>query len=128
MPRLTDRDYLFLRSYLYEVWQTRRQAFALISPRDQYYLHRYFNLSDEMSDTDALTHRKAITAFQPSLPQCAGRALKCLADPKALRGTTGAKRIVLYPLIRPEPDIGKLARALLGTARKLDNMDERVSN
>jgi hypothetical protein len=117
MPRLTDRDYLFLRTYLFEVWQTRRQAFSLTAPRDQYYLHRYFRLSDDMSQLEALAHRRIISGEQPSLPQCAGRALKELANPKPLRRSVGSKRIIVYPLLRPDPDLGRICQALLTIVR-----------
>ena len=113
MPRLTDRDYLFFRTYLHEVWLTKRQAFSLISTRDQYYLHQYFRLSDELAKEDALAHRRAITTLQPSLPQCAGRALRHLARPKRTITCTGEKRIIVHPLLRPQPDVERLAKALL---------------
>ena len=117
MPRLTDRDYLFFRAYLCEVWQARRQASGLISTRDQYYLHRYFRLGVDLTLGEALAHRQQVTHKQPSLPQCAGRALRHFADPRPLRAATGSKRIVVYPLLRPEPDIKLLAQSLLATAR-----------
>ncbi len=105
MPRLSTSDYLFLYTYLYEVWQTQRQAFSLISTQDQWYLHQYFRLSEELTALELLVHRRAITGEQPSLPQCAGRALRHLANPRPRRVTTGSKRIGVYPLIRSEPDI-----------------------
>jgi hypothetical protein len=117
MPRLTDRDYLFLRTYLHAAWCTKQKAFSLISTQDQYYLHRYFRPSEDMSAADALAHRKAATASQPSLPQCAGRALRHLVQPKRVTALDGNRRLVVHPLLRPEPDVGKLATALLALAR-----------
>jgi hypothetical protein len=113
MARLSTSDYLFFCSYLHEVWQTERQAFSLISTRDQWYLHQYFRPSDDLTPRELLAHREAITQEQPSLPQCAGRALRHLADPKPLRVATGSKQIRVYSMIRSEPDIPKLARALM---------------
>ena len=111
MPRLFDRGYLFIRSYLAEVWQTKRQAFSLISTTDQWYcnqwyLHQYLRPSDELTEPELLAHRHAVTQTQPSLPQCAGRALRHLANPKLLQAVTGSKRMAVYPLVRPHTDVG----------------------
>jgi len=123
MPRLFDRGYLFIRSYLAEVWQTKRQAFSLISTTDQWYcnqwyLHQYLRPSDELTEPELLAHRHAVTQTQPSLPQCAGRALRHLANPKLLQAVTGSKRMAVYPLVRPHTDVGRLARAFLSVAQK----------
>jgi hypothetical protein len=73
MPRLFDRGYLFIRSYLAEVWQTKRQAFSLISTTDQWYcnqwyLHQYLRPSDELTEPELLAHRHAVTQTCRSVP------------------------------------------------------------
>lgn len=116
MPRLTARDYLFFHAYLHEVWRTKQRAFSLISTRDQAYLHEYFRPSDYLTGAQLLAHRAAITRRRPSLPHCAGRALRHLADPLPLKQPLGSGRIVLFPLLNPNPDLHRMARALLSQA------------
>jgi len=113
MPRLTDRDYLFIRAYLTEVWHTKQQAFSLISTTDQWYVHQYFRPSEHLSTAELLEHRKTVSGEQPSLPQCAGRALQHLANPRPLRRARGSNRIVVYPVLRPEIDVTRLIRSLM---------------
>lgn len=127
MPRLTTHDYLFFHAYLHEVWHNQRKAFSLISTRDQSYLHRYFRPSEALTNPELLVHRNAITRQHPSLPHCAGRALRRLADPVPLKQSSGSGRIVLYPLLRPNPDLARMSRALLRLAIQLaDGIEPRA--
>ena len=120
MPRLTNSDYLLIRTHLSHVWTNKRQGFGLISTKDQRYLHDYFRLSESLSAADAIIHRRAISHERPSLPQQAGRALRHLADPPALKKPlTGKSRIVVHPILRPQPDIHRLVQALLALGRQL---------
>jgi hypothetical protein len=116
MPRLTTSDYLFCYQYLHEIWVTDYSPFGLITTKDQRYLHDYFPLSKEMTDAELLTHQADVAARRPSLPHSAGRALKHLANPDPLRvasATDGNRRIVVYPIARPEIDTKRMAEALL---------------
>ncbi|MBA3618024.1 MAG: hypothetical protein H0W56_00200 [Acidothermales bacterium] len=125
MPRLTTHDYLFFHAYLHEVWHNQRKAFSLISTRDQSYLHQYFRPSETLTDPELLVHRNAITAEEPCLPQCAGRALRHLADPLPMKQSTSSDRIVLYPLLNPNPDLSRMARALLRQAMRQVGDEQR---
>ncbi|MDB5181832.1 MAG: hypothetical protein JWP13_595, partial [Candidatus Saccharibacteria bacterium] len=49
----------------------------------------------------------------------AGRALRHLANPVLLQRAIGSKRISVYPLVQPHPDVSRLARAFLASARQL---------
>lgn len=113
MPRLSTLDYLRFHVYLHEIWHTQQQAFSLVSTKDQRSLHDYFRSSEHLTEADLLAHRVAITQEGPSLPHCAGRALRHLADPLPLRQPSGSGRIVLYPLLKPNPDLARMSRALL---------------
>lgn len=90
----------------------------MVSPRDQRYLHSFFRLAEELTDADALSHRRAVSVERPSLPQSAGRALRHLAHPRYEPATLVGRRrrIVVYPLVRPQVDTHKLGRALLWAA------------
>lgn len=97
MPRLSDADYLLLTRHLREVWQIRQQAFTLVSTLDQHYLHLLFQTSKDLTEPERLVHRAAITAKRPSLPACAGRALRHLANlPPLQRARSGSH--VIYAL------------------------------
>jgi hypothetical protein len=144
MPRLSENDYLHFRHYLHNVWQTNKSAFGLLTRTDQYYLHDYFRPSEELADAEALEHRAAVSQRRPSLPHCAGRALKHLAKPRqslktapahavpAQRVRSGsdaaARNITVWPIYRPQPDTKKLARALLALARKMAEEDASNGN
>ncbi len=120
MPRLRNYDYVLIYAHLHQLWENKRQGFSVISTRDQRYLHRFLRPSELLAEADLLAHRKAVTAQNASLPQQAGRALKHLANPLPLKQVpSGSRRIVVYPLLRPEPDIHRLALALIDTARRI---------
>ena len=124
MPRLSNYDYLLIQAHLHNIWMTKRQGFSLISTKDQRYLYDFFRPSEVLTDAELLAHRKAVTAKHPSLPHQAGRALKHLADPQPLKqARAGNQRIVVYPILKPQPDIYRLAQALMDTARRI--ADER---
>lgn len=122
MPRLSTSDYLKNRRLLYEIWHSHGgHGFQLISPRDQRYLHDYFRPSEELTSSNALKHRRQITQERPSLPACAGRALKHLANPEPQvsdEDRPGKHRLLVYPLVRPKIDTEKLAKALFDLARR----------
>lgn len=97
------------------------QGFQLISTRDQRYLHDFFRPSEELTETELLAHRREITARRPSLPACAGRALRHFANPKRKPGTpmkNGKHLLYVYALARPQIGLDKLARALILLARR----------
>jgi hypothetical protein len=71
----------------------------------------------KLADAKVVVHRQAVTLTEPSLPQCAGRALRHLANPVPLRQPVGSKRITVYPLVQPHPDVARPARAFLASAR-----------
>lgn len=56
------------------MWKDEPTTYGPLGHRDQVYLHDYFLPSLSMTQDDLLRYRKKISADQPSLPQCAGRA------------------------------------------------------
>lgn len=66
------------------------------------------------ADGEALTHRVAISRAQPSLPQRAGRAWKQLStQPQQQAMSRRERRIYVRGIRRADPDMTKLARALI---------------
>lgn len=75
MPRLTDPAYLLLRCELSDAWDSDPTTLFLLSALDQWALHDYFRLSENLSDAGSLEHRQAVSTSDPTLPQRAGRAV-----------------------------------------------------
>lgn len=129
MPRLTQNDYLRTCHKLCKLWEAHSADFALLSYRDQLYLHDYFQPSKQLTPAQLLDHRTSITEDRPGLPQQAGRALAKLeralaataliAIPVASAKTTHGKNRVLSvrAVARPEPDVHKLAEALIAMVK-----------
>lgn len=78
MPRLTNRNYLYLHDVLKHLWFHLHQIYGYIPHSDQRYLKEYYQLTVDLTDTELLNHRREISQLQPSLPQRAGRALSKL--------------------------------------------------
>ncbi len=131
MPRLTNKDYLSIRNELRRCWLDYYQGFAEISPLEQITLHAYFGPSVEATDHEALAVRKLVTEQMPSLPHKAGRAWRNfrraksawasahyqVVDPneKSPRKVPKQVRdISARAVMRPGPDIPRLARILVG--------------
>lgn len=132
MPRLTDTDYLARHRYLRLMWQECPYAFAVLKPREQRQLHRYYQTQAVTTDAALIANRQRLTADSPALPHVASKAFHHLYDcfraadvvagdddrafRRALaylaqRQATGGRR--LTATARPEPDLRVLARALL---------------
>lgn len=117
MPRLSIDRYLQLYTALHDAWLSNRQVFGYLPTQDQYYLHRFFQLSHELTSIELVAHRRQVSAEQPSLPHCAGRALARLAEGQAEHRQHG--RMVVYPVVRPEPDVRRLVTVLVHAAQQL---------
>jgi hypothetical protein len=128
MPRTTNQQYLAAYRFLRAVWcESDGGVFAELSPQEQWYLHDYLRPSEQLSDEALLAHCKEISIQRPSLPQCAGRALKFLqavletfVEPApAVRHQPGerlpTKRVTsisVGAVVRPKPDAAALARII----------------
>lgn len=127
MPRLPTKDYISIHNYLHDLWLDHRPLYSLLTPNQQHYLHEFFAPAKDLDDKQLREHRKAVTKTQPSLPHCAGRALRDLdlimegkKQPVLLKAPDGrGGQIRVRPLMRPEIDYDKLARALMQTARSI---------
>lgn len=121
MPRQTSRKYFESRGLLTRWWSTNATTFGLVSQIDQRYLHDYFLPSVSMSDEDLLRYRKKVSAGQPSLPQCAGRALKKLQA--AIEAGQTASGLNVRAVARPSVDADAMGRVLAKLAHDLDDKD-----
>lgn len=133
MPRQTAADYLKTHRWLAKLWAEQQDSFGFLGYQEQMYLHDYFAPSQGISDEELVAHRKAVTARRPSLPQCAGRALRRLQVeleaaaavrvPAGSSHPAGNRRIVVRAIARPEVDEDRMVQALLRAARDLVDED-----
>lgn len=135
MPRLTDAQYLHQRQALRVDWfEDNAWTFGRLDPMDEMDLHAYFAPTKTFTDEQAIAHRAAITTQYPSLPQSAGRAYaralvylgkrsapQPIVKRPARRVTVKADDISVCTVMRPEPDVPKLIRAL----KRIRDEDER---
>lgn len=132
MPRLTNPAYLAKRQRLADAWEFRPGLFAGLQTFEQRDLHRYFALSRDFYDDDALLYRREVTKLLPSLPAQAGRAyahfermiaadrLRRTQRPVVTSRTKSSPRptrvVTVQALVEPELDVKRLARVLLDLA------------
>ena len=119
---------------LRQYWLEDPAPYACLSPNEQWELHDFFQPYKALRDAELVAHRQAVSQRSPSLPQRAGRTLKrfetatkIIADwrarPPAQPTATKHKRaaqgdsVEVWPLVRPEIDATKIARALIALAR-----------
>lgn len=133
MPRLTPNNYLKTYDRLRRLWLRDPRLFAELTPKDQWFLFDYFQLHRDLTDLQLLQHREQVTKARPSLPHQAGRALAHFWEVaareglKRVRATNVPTKVVpqkdrsisVKPLVQPEIDIEKLARAFLRLAEDM---------
>jgi hypothetical protein len=130
MPRLTDHGYLEIQHWLGQIWRDHPQIFSLMSPAEQRRVHDYFMPSQEVTLEELLAHRQRVSTEQPSLPQCAGRALRKLREaieaqpaPASALVPTSKRQVVVRAVARPTIDGNVISRALLRAAEDLGRVD-----
>jgi hypothetical protein len=74
MARLTHVTYCCQRESLRETWTFNQRVFSLLVPREQWDLHNFYLLTQEMTNAELRLHRRVVKRVDPSLPQRAGRA------------------------------------------------------
>jgi hypothetical protein len=142
MPRLTDQHHLQTHRQLKRFWEHAKSAYGHLTPTEQWQLHDFYQPSKDLTDIELLKHRNEITIKRPSLPQQAGRALAKLYAAAAYGAARGvrlratatikpAKRTIhrvravqVYGVVKPEPDLKKLARALVQIAIDMQNKNK----
>lgn len=135
MPRITNQQYINIHRTLRQLWEDDFRHFEKLSGNDQLTLHQYFAPSKELSDDELLAHRQAVTLEEPSLPNQAGktwaRLQRIIAGQEAAytyaparhqpsrvpAGSRGKRHnIIVTSVLRPEPDVRKIAEALIKIA------------
>ncbi|WP_111036468.1 hypothetical protein [Curtobacterium sp. MCBD17_019] len=123
MPRLSSSQYLATRRSLFADWFLKIPVLSHLPYAEQLTLHEFFAFTKHLNDTEALAHRRAATAADPSLPHRAGKVMKrfdrlSTIDWEAERrkqAATGQKpsgHKVIHGLARPEPGLDRIARSI----------------
>lgn len=125
MPRFPNSTHLLIRHHLRQDWLDGSGIYALIPSRDQRYIHDYFRPSEDLADEELLAHRRAVSKERPSLPHCAGRAVRRMVKP-VNHPELVRSRIRVYPVVRPEIVLERFKRALIATASQIQDRDEQA--
>lgn len=122
MPRLTHSTYVNQRDHLREIWNFSGGAFSLLTPKEQWDLHNFYLVTQEMNTAELRLHRRVVKRIDPSLPQRAGRAYAKLERGKwetiSYVVTPKGRAISVRSLAKPRPDLRKLVRGLLRMAHE----------
>lgn len=137
MPRLTNREYLARRELLKDAWRLFQGVYVAVSYNQQMAVHAFFQPSKDLTDEEALEHRRTITVEEPSLPNRAGKGYLGIEraayelhrrlekepsqDPTLpVRLPKNMRTIKVAPIARPEVDVERLAEALLDLAEEVE--------
>lgn len=85
----------------------------------QWDLHRFFLPTVTLEESELASYRIYITKLERSLPHKAGKQFKalCGAHIQKAAAAQGSSQVQVRPIMKPEPDFQKLARALMMLAR-----------
>lgn len=131
MPRLTTRTYLQQHHQLRQYWRSSENAFFLLSAKQQWDLYAFYFPHEPFTDPQLVAARQHMTAFDPSLPQRAGRAFTRLArlshdylayqqelDARPARKKGAAYRVRILGEVHPEIDVDKFVKILINYERR----------
>ena len=118
MPRLTRSQYFIRHGLLSYLWETHRQLFSLLSPTAQLELHRFFLPTVDIEEHELASYRAYINKLEPSLAHKAGKHFREFTGPRpeVAEIITRKKPVVVRPIMKPEPDLQKLARTFVNLA------------
>jgi hypothetical protein len=119
VPRLNRSQYFIRHGLLSYLWETHRQLFSLLSPTAQLELHRFFLPTVDIEEHELASYRDYINRREPSLAHKAGKHFKEFTRPRpeVAEIISKSKKFELRPIMKPDPDFQKLARALIAVAK-----------
>jgi hypothetical protein len=158
MPRVTSslhyKRHLFLRT----AWLNFPKLYALVPLHAQWQIHDFYQPSKELTETELIAHTKDLAKTNPALVHQAGKHVRLLQKVfryistelgiprtewyRALAGsiqhynpspahmeTTDGHRYTIVAVARPELDVQKLVKALVGVVeREISEIDEHASS
>jgi hypothetical protein len=98
----------------------------LLSPTAQLELHRFFLPTVDIEEHELVSYRDYVNKVEPSLAHKAGKHFKQFTRPRpeVAEIITKSKNFVVKPIIKPEPDLQKLARAFVQAAKHKNSDDK----
>jgi hypothetical protein len=122
MTRLTHSTYSDRRECLREAWIHSQRTFFVLTAKEQWDLHNFYVVTQEMTSPELRLHRRLVKQVDPSLPQRAGRAYAKLerGDWKRIdyAVTPKGRAITIRTLVKPKPDLERYARTILAYVRR----------
>ena len=122
MPRLKHATFLAQRRQLMAAWEDGQRRFAHLSLSDQRVLHDFYRPPESLTDKQLVEHRRHIKRTDKSLANRAGKAHVRFARGEVdvgYQATLPSGRVVTaHPVLRPQPDMELLVKALIETARQ----------
>ncbi len=134
VPRLTRSQYFIRQGLLSYLWSTQPQLFSLLSPTAQLELHRFFLPTVDIEEHELASYRDYINKREPSLAHKDSEHFKEFSRPRpqVAEIITKSREFELRPIMKPEPDLQKLARVFVRLAEQMNmtprGKDRRSSN
>lgn len=149
MAYISPNDYLGRRDLLVVCWNFLPEFFGLLAPKSQWEVHHFYAPGKSLTDDEVLVHINEALAADPSLAQRVGKHYKRIfttfkhyADQVGKTNweevrrlllkdyakdnadllesiKPGKKRIVLMPIVKPDIDAAKTARAFIALAERI---------
>jgi len=136
MPRISSSEYLMRRLLLRAAWLDHPVLFTILPPNKQWEVHAYFRPSQDLGDEELLECRRITNKTNPGLAQQASRSYARLVDLfhridslakgdditfnqifmqliPAVQLPKQKQRLKVAVLVKPEPNLRLLARALI---------------
>ena len=103
---------------LTHLWDAHRQQFSLLSPIAQLELHRFYLPTVDIEEHELASYGQYINAREPSLAHTAGKhfALLTRHARHASMTISSSGTMSVRSILKPEPDVQKLARAFMKLA------------
>jgi hypothetical protein len=149
MPRASHIELLGRRDLLVVCWNFLPEFFGLLAPKAQWEDHRFYAPSKSLTDGEVIEHINEVLSVDPSLAQRVGKHYKCIFTPfkhyadqvgktnwEEIRRLLikdyvkdnadpteptkpGKKPVVLMPIVKPDIDVAKTARAFVALADRI---------
>ncbi|WP_437773491.1 hypothetical protein [Arthrobacter sp. KNU40] len=137
MPRVTQRDQYERHLFLRMLWVNNGAVFAQLRAADQWRVHSFYQPDEELSPREFKAHLRRVKLGRPGLVHVAGKLFLRLHDqfvemerrrrlaaiakpalPVRPRRQNKYRRIVVYGVVRPRPDLQKLVAAAKALVRE----------
>lgn len=136
MPRVTKRDQYKRYQALRQIWlEPLSGSFGVLSPSEQWKVHAFYQPSERLTFEEFTAHVRETKLRRPGLVHVVGKLSRQILaeaariaairpEPAPTVAPRGGKRriqrvrsVTVNPVVRPEPDLHKLVRAMIELAK-----------